>query len=50
MHNGEGAETMANTPEDERRINAIRMLSIDMVQRANSGHPGMPLGAAARRR
>ena len=27
-------------------INAIRMLSIDMVQQANSGHPGMPLGAA----
>lgn len=27
-------------------INAIRMLSIDAVQRANSGHPGMPMGAA----
>jgi len=27
-------------------INTIRMLSIDMVQQANSGHPGMPLGAA----
>jgi transketolase len=38
---------MPNTPDDEKRINALRMLSIDMVQRANSGHPGMPLGAAA---
>jgi transketolase len=28
-------------------INTIRMLSVDMVQKANSGHPGMPMGAAA---
>ena len=27
-------------------INAIRVLAADMVQQANSGHPGMPLGAA----
>ena len=26
--------------------NAIRVLSAEMVTRANSGHPGMPLGAA----
>lgn len=27
-------------------INTIRTLSIDMVEKANSGHPGMPMGAA----
>ena len=31
---------------DDLCINTIRMLSVDMVQEANSGHPGMPLGAA----
>src|SRR4029079_8582428 len=37
----------ASTPDvDNLCINAIRMLSIDAVQKANSGHPGMPMGAA----
>ena len=31
---------------DELCIDTIRMLSVDMVQQANSGHPGMPMGAA----
>ncbi len=31
----------------ERSLNTIRFLAVDAVQRANSGHPGMPMGAAA---
>ncbi len=31
---------------DQLCINTIRVLAIDGVQRANSGHPGMPMGAA----
>jgi transketolase len=30
-----------------RAINTIRFLSADGVQKANSGHPGLPMGAAA---
>ena len=30
-----------------RAINTLRFLSADAVQKANSGHPGLPMGAAA---
>ncbi len=33
-------------PIEAKAISAIRVLSADTVQRANSGHPGMPVGAA----
>lgn len=31
---------------DNNVVNTIRVLSAEMVQKANSGHPGLPLGAA----
>lgn len=32
--------------KDELAVNSIRMLSVDMIQKANSGHPGICLDAA----
>jgi transketolase len=34
------------SPEEERCVNYIRVLSADMVQQANSGHPGAAMGCA----
>ena len=40
--------TIAALPAlDELCINTLRFLAVDMVQKANSGHPGLPMGSAA---
>src|ERR1700742_4319158 len=39
--------TAAELSLEELCINSLRFLSADAVQQANSGHPGMPMGAAA---
>src|SRR5262249_14174387 len=36
-----------NTPLDELCINTMRFLAVDAVQKAKSGHLGMPMGSAA---
>ncbi len=37
---------MQDKSKREQHVNAIRFLAVDGVQKANSGHPGMPMGAA----
>lgn len=32
--------------KDQLAVNTIRALSIDQIEKANSGHPGLPMGAA----
>jgi transketolase len=41
------ATTVAPPALDELCINTLRFLAVDMVQKANSGHPGLPMGSAS---
>ncbi|HEY1255776.1 MAG TPA: transketolase [Terracidiphilus sp.] len=38
--------TLAESSLDQLSINTLRLLAVDTVQKANSGHPGAPLGCA----
>ncbi len=44
--NTTGATSLSPAQLDQLSINTIRFLSVDAVEKAKSGHPGLPLGAA----
>ena len=46
LHPNLGRGVMSDKDMEQLAVNTIRMLAADMVEQANSGHPGMPLGAA----
>ena len=46
VRTGQAGEPAATDELDQLSINTIRFLSVDAVEKAHSGHPGLPLGAA----
>jgi transketolase len=46
MRHAKDPSAFVSTELDELCINTLRFLSVDAVQKAGSGHPGMPMGAA----
>ena len=46
IRHGSEAPTPMNRAVHDRMANAIRALAMDAVERAKSGHPGLPMGAA----
>jgi len=46
IRHGSEAPTPMNRAVHDRMANAIRALAMDAAERAKSGHPGLPMGAA----
>ncbi|SAL05118.1 transketolase [Caballeronia calidae] len=42
----EALPRLHRSPDSRQMANALRMLAVDAVSQANSGHPGMPMGMA----
>jgi transketolase len=40
------ASSIASLSLDQLSIDTLRLLAVDTVEKANSGHPGAPLGCA----
>ena len=40
------SQVLDNVKIDEMAVNAIKFLAADGVEKAKSGHPGLPMGAA----
>ena len=45
--NAPSSRILPDPVSDNECVNTLRFLSVDAVQKADSGHPGMPMGAAA---
>ena len=46
VHSATAPDILRTLPSHAAMANAVRFLAADAVEKANSGHPGMPMGMA----